>query len=100
MAIFVTDKPFRGVRQMKYRKMMDECPEVIEKMSKSEVEDYLARMEQFYAERKMNLVEPCMKKLGATEELKQSDWNEYYNRVEQARLMAQEIALNEMLEAS
>lgn len=85
---------------MKYRKMMDECPEVIEKMSKSEVEDYLARMEQFYAERKMNLVEACMKKLGATEELKQSDWNEYYNRVEQARLMAQEIALNEMLEAS
>lgn len=98
MAVFATSRPFgHGVRQMKYEKMLDECPEKIREMPKDELEGFLYMVEKFYIERCGELFEPCMKSLGATRELQMSDTGLWHEKYEQARAMAREMALEEAL---
>lgn len=99
MATFLTSRPFTGVRQMKYEKMLAETPETVRAMSKQDLEEYLALLEERYRDRTMELLPSCLEKMGATEELKASDWAAYHRVCEQGQRMAREIALNEMLEA-
>lgn len=84
---------------MKYERMLAEHPEAVRVMSKRELEGYLEMLEDGYRSRVMELLPACMADMGASEELKASDFGTYYTACEQAQTMAREIALSEMLEA-
>lgn len=99
MATLLSDRPFSGVRQMKYEQMLERSPATVEAMSTRELEDLLDAMESFYLRRTMELLEGCMQACGATEVLKASDWAAYDRAVAQAQQMAREMALQETLEA-
>lgn len=99
MATFLSSRPFTGVRQMKYEKMLEETPEVVREMSKGDLEDYLNALEKRYRARTMELLPSCLEKAGASEELKRSDWMANYRAIEEGQRMAREMALAEMLEA-
>lgn len=99
MAVFITSRPFRGVQQMKYERMLETCPETVRTMEKDDLEGYLRDLESRYRDRTMQLLPSCMQREGATEELKASDWMAYYRATESAQRAAREIALAEMMEA-
>lgn len=99
MATFLTSRPFTGVRQMKYEKMLAETPEAVRAMSRRDLEGHLTSIEERYRDRTMELLPSCLERMGATEELKASDWGEYHRACEQGQRMAREVALAEVLEA-
>ena len=99
MATFLSDRPFSGVRQMKYEQMLAERPETVHSMGNKELEEYLDLLEQRYLDRTMELLPSCLEMAGATEDLKASDWMANLRACEQGQRMASEMALTEMLEA-
>lgn len=100
MAVFATDKPFgNGVRQMKYEKMLSECPERVREMPREDLEEYLGIIERTYVKRCGELYESCMRSLGVTSDLATRDYGLWYERYEQATAQAREIALNEAMAA-
>lgn len=99
MAEYLSDRPFSGVRQMKYEQMLSERPDAVKEMSNEDLEQYLLDLEDTYRSRTMELLEPCMDDEGATEELKATDWAAYNQAVERAQRRARELALAEMMES-
>lgn len=82
---------------MKYERMLAEEPEAVRSMSKQDLEEYLSMLEERYRERVMDLLPACMERMGASEELKASDWMANQRACEQGQRMAREMALAEML---
>ena len=99
MATYLTGRPFTGIRQMKYERMLAETPETVRDMSKQDLEEYLGLLEERYRDRTMELLPSCLERMGATEELKASDWAAYHMACEQGQRMAREVALADVLEA-
>lgn len=99
MATFLTGRPFTGVRQMKYERMLAEEPETVRAMERRDLEDYLAATEGMYRDRVMELLPACLARAGACEELKRADWAAHHRACERGQRMAREIALAEMLDA-
>ena len=99
MATFLSARPFSGVRQMKYERMLAEQPETVREMTKRDLEDHLAKLEGRYRDRVMELLPSCLEAAGASEELKRNDWAANYRAIECGQRMAREMALREMLDA-
>lgn len=56
MAKFLTDRPFSGVRQIKYEQLLETDPEWVAQVSKEELREYLYALERRYQERCYQLV--------------------------------------------
>lgn len=98
MARFASTRPFSGVRQIKYEQLMETNREFVRSMEKTEFEEYLKTLERRYQDRCFELVEafvkqayeknPGIRGTGAG-----------YAAIEEATRRAEEIALQELLDA-
>lgn len=98
MAVFVTDRPFRGVEQIKYEQLLADNPQFIRDADKDELEAYLRRLSDRYQQRCAEFVEDADKRWRAAHPGVAGS-GEHYAALEAARADAEHIALNEMLEA-
>lgn len=98
MAVFVTDRPFRGVEQIKYEQMLADNPQFIRDADKDELEAYLRRLSDRYQQRCAEIVEDADKRWRAAHPGVAGS-GEHYAALEAARADAEHIALKEMLEA-
>lgn len=98
MAVFVTDRPFRGVEQIKYEQLLADNPQFIRDADKDELEAYLRRLSDRYQQRCAKIVEDADKRWRAAHPGVAGS-GEHYAALEAARADAEHIALKEMLEA-
>lgn len=98
MAVFVTDRPFRGVEQIKYEQLLADNPQFIRDADKDELEAYLRRLSDRYQQRCAEIVEDADKRWRAAHPGVAGS-GEHYAALEAARADAEHIALKEMLEA-
>lgn len=99
MATFVTSRPFRGLRQLAYERLLETRPDWVREVSKGELETYLKKLETWCLDRGWELVPIYEKKLGCSQELLASDWAENQRRSDQAVEMARRQATQEMLDS-
>lgn len=97
MAVFVTDRPFRGVEQIKYEQLLADNPQFIKDADKDELEAYLRRLSDRYQQRCAEIVEDADKRWRAAHPGVAGS-GEHYAALEAARADAEHIALKEMLE--
>lgn len=97
MAVFVTDRPFRGVEQIKYEQLLADNPQFIKDADKDELEAYLRRLSDRYQQRCAEIVEDTDKRWRAAHPGVAGS-GEHYAALEAARADAEHIALKEMLE--
>lgn len=98
MAVFVTDRPFRGVEQIKYEQLLEDNPQFIRDADKDELEAYLRRLSDRYQQRCAEIIEDADKRWRAAHPGVAGS-GEHYAALEAARADAEHIALKEMLEA-
>ena len=98
MAVFVTDRPFRGVEQIKYEQLLADNPQFIRDADKDELEAYLRSLSDRYQQRCAEIVEDADKRWRAAHPGVAGS-GEHYAALEAARADAEHIALKEMLEA-
>lgn len=98
MAVYATDHPFRGIRDVKYQQMHSERLEELRAMTRQEVQDYVDECAHYYQRRVGELVAPCMVKCGATPEVMERDPILYYDNLDRANKMAMDVAYAEFLE--
>ena len=98
MAVFVTDRPFRGVEQIKYEQLLADNPQFIRDADKDELEAYLRRLSDRYQQRCAEIVADADKRWRAAHPGVAGS-GEHYAALEAARADAEHIALKEMLEA-
>lgn len=98
MAVFVTDRPFRGVEQIKYEQLLADNPQFIRDADKDELEAYLRRLSDRYQQCCAEIVEDADKRWRAAHPGVAGS-GEHYAALEAARADAEHIALKEMLEA-
>jgi hypothetical protein len=95
-----TETSYSGIMQMRYDFLMDNCPEDVKEMDRDgTMAAYLEKVAERYNERVDQLYPACMKSWGATQELAQKDNAEYLRLCNGARMMAEEIARHEIVEA-
>lgn len=98
MATFITDRPFQGVRQLKYRQLMETNPEWVAALQKEELEEYLAMLEHRFQSRCNDLATSMVeKKLAANPQIEGTA--EHFDLIETSLATAREIALQELLDA-
>lgn len=98
MAVFVTDRPFRGVEQIKYEQLLADNPQFIRDADKDELEAYLRRLSDRYQQRCAEIVEDADKRWRSAHPGVAGS-GEHYAALEAARADAEHFALKEMLEA-
>lgn len=98
MAVCVTDRPFSGVRQIKYEQLLETNPEWVAEVSNKELEEYLYDLERRYQTRCCQLVEEGWEKM-VSENPTVTGSAEAWSLGERLAERAREIALQEMLDA-
>lgn len=98
MTTFLSSHPFSGVKQIKYEQLMETNPQFVKDMGKTEFEEYLKTLERRCQDRCFELVEmfveeayeknPGIRGTGAG-----------YEAIAEATRRAEEIALQELLDA-
>ena len=98
MATFATTHPFSGVKQIKYEQLMNTNPQFVKDMEKKEFEEYLKTLERRCQDRCFELVETFVKK--AYEKNPGIEGTGAgYAAIAEATRRAEEIALQELIEA-
>ena len=98
MAVFLTSRPFSGVRQIKYEQLLETNPDWVAEVPKDELEDYLRTLEQRYQSRCYQLVEDGLEKALAENPQIQGT-AEHFALGKQLAEQAREIAMRELLDA-
>lgn len=98
MATFLSSHPFSGVKQIKYEQLMNTNPQFVKDMEKTEFEEYLKTLERRYRSRCFELVETFVKQ--AYEKNPGIEGTGAgYEAIAEATRRAEEIALQELLDA-
>lgn len=98
MATFLTDRPFSGLKQMKYEQLLQTDPDWVREVSREELEDHLTKLVKRYQQRCYQLVDEGMAKALA-DNPQISGTAEHFRVGEQVAAQAREIAMRELLEA-
>lgn len=89
-----------GYKAMRYAFLEQNAPQMLAEMEgQGTLEAHLSRIEQDVNERRADLEPLHQKRLGATEDLKASDWGAWVKLCEQAQRSAREQAIREVIEA-
>ncbi|MDY2776969.1 MAG: hypothetical protein SOU51_01135 [Collinsella sp.] len=97
MAVFLSDRPFRGARETMYEFLLQSNPDYVRMARKVDFEEFLKKKEQDMLDRTSELQRGYEAQLGCGPSLAVEDWMENQKRCETALAMARRRALDETL---
>ena len=96
----LTNEAFSGYAKMRLDFLLENSPELVREMEEDgSLSTHLEDVQKAVNERRSELEPILMQELGATEELKSSDWGTWYSKASAAQMRAREMAIGEVVEA-